>query len=314
MGLTIGVDIGGTKVATGVVDENGHILDILKRPTPSTSPEEAAEVIVDTVTILTGRHEVQAVGLGAAGWVDETGSTVLFAPHLAWRGEPLKEKIEGKIGLPIIVENDANAMAWAEACFGAGRGEPYLVCITLGTGIGAGIILDGNPYRGRWGVGAEPGHLRLVPGGRRCECGNRGCWEQYASGRALVAEAQDLARVSPALAGRLLELGGGQPEGITGPEIAQAALEGDVAAAECFHTVGGWLGQGLADIAAMLDPGRFVVGGGAAVAGELLLAPAREAFAKALAGRGHRPLADIREAELGPYSGLVGAADLARKA
>lgn len=313
MALTVGVDVGGTKVAAGVVDEQGRVLDRRGRPTPSMSPEETAEAIAGAVSSLRATYRVEAVGVGAAGFVDESRSTVLFAPNLAWRDEPLKKKVEGRLDLPVIVENDANAMAWGEARFGAGVGESSLVCITLGTGIGGGIIIDGALYRGRWGIGAEIGHFRVVPDGRRCGCGNRGCLEQYASGRALVAEARDLARVSPALAGRLLELSDGSPERINGPEVTHAAREGDPAALECFRIVGGWLGQGMADLAAVLDPARFVLGGGVSEAGELMLEPARQAFAKALTGRGHRHVAGIRVAELGPDAGLVGAADLARR-
>jgi glucokinase len=313
MTLTIGVDVGGTKVAAGVVDEHGQILEEIRRPTPSTNPQETAEVIAEVVDLLKSKFDdVIAVGLGAAGFVDEARSTVLFAPNLAWRDEAIKEKVETRVGLPVVVENDANAMAWGEARFGAGRGEGFLVCVTLGTGIGGGIIIDGNLYRGRFGIGAEFGHVRVVPNGRRCGCGNRGCWEQYASGNALVHEARDLARVAPAMAARLLELGNGRPEGINGPEITQAAREGDPAALECFRTIAQWTGQGLADLAAILDPGAFIIGGGLSDAGDVLIEPIREAFASALTGRGHRVMADIRIAELGSSAGIVGAADLAR--
>ncbi|GAA2578228.1 ROK family glucokinase [Actinomadura fulvescens] len=313
MALTIGVDVGGTKVAAGVVDDHGMILEKVRRPTPSTNPKETAEVIAEVVDLLKGKfEEVSAVGLGTAGFVDETRSTVLFAPNLAWRDEPIKQKVEEQVGLPVVVENDANATAWGEARFGAGRGEDFLVLITLGTGIGCGIIINGELYRGRFGIGAEAGHFRVVPNGRRCGCGNRGCWEQYASGNALVHEARELARVSPAMAGRLLELGDGSPEGISGPEITEAAREGDKAALECFRTVAQWTGQGLADLAAILDPGAFIIGGGLSDAGDLLLDPVRAAFGDALTGRGHRPVADIRIAELGSAAGIVGAADLAR--
>jgi glucokinase len=313
MALTIGVDVGGTKVGAGVVDEHGQILEKIRRPTPSTNPQETAAVIAEVVDLLKSKFDdVVAVGLGAAGFVDETRSTVLFAPNLAWRDEPIKEKVESRVGLPVVVENDGNAMAWGEARFGAGRGEGFLVCVTLGTGIGGGIIIDGKLYRGRFGIGAEFGHVRVVPDGRRCGCGNRGCWEQYASGNALVHEARDLARVAPAMAARLLELGNGLPEGISGPEITQAAREGDPAALECFRTIAQWAGQGLADLAAILDPGAFIIGGGLSDAGDLLIEPIREAFGSVLTGRGHRVMADIRIAELGSSAGIVGAADLAR--
>lgn len=313
MGLTVGVDVGGTKVAAGVVDREGRVLEKTRRPTPFTDPGGTADAIASAATELARTYDVEAVGVGAAGFVDASRSTVLFAPNLAWREEPLKERVERRVELPVVVENDANAMAWAESEFGAGRGESFLVCITLGTGIGSGIIDSGELCRGKWGLCGELGHIRVVPEGRRCGCGNRGCWEQYASGHALVAEARELARMSPALAGRLLELGGGSGDGINGPEVTKAALEGDAAALECFRIVGGWLGQGLADIAAILDPGRFIIGGGLSEAGDLLLEPARQAFGEGLTGRGHRPLADVRVAELGPDAGLVGAADLARR-
>jgi glucokinase len=313
LALTIGVDVGGTKVAAGVVDDQGQIVEKVRRPTPSTNIHETAEVIVEVVDLLKGKFEgIEAVGLGAAGFVDETRAIVRFAPNLAWRGEPLREKIEARVGLRVVVENDANATAWGEAKFGAGQGEDFFVLVALGTGIGGGIIIGGELYRGRFGIGAEFGHYRVVPDGRRCGCGNRGCWEQYASGNALVHEARDFARVAPAMAGRLLDLGGGKPEGISGPEVTQAAREGDPAALECFRAVAGWVGQGLADLAAVLDPGAFVIGGGLSEAGDLLLEPVRTAYDRALTGRGHRAVANIRIAELGPDAGIVGAADLAR--
>jgi glucokinase len=312
MSLTIGVDVGGTKVAAGIVDEQGKIIEKLRRSTPAARPDDTADVIVGVVSELLSRYEVTAVGIGAAGFVDETRSTVLFAPNLAWRDEPVKKRVEDRIGRTVIVENDANAAAWAETKLGAARGQQHVVLITVGTGIGAGVVLDGRLYRGRWGSAGEPGHYRVVPDGRLCGCGNRGCWEQYASGNALVAEARDLARRAPGGAVRLLQLGGGTPDGINGPAVTQAAREGDAGALSCFDIVGSWMGHGLADIAAILDPGCFVIGGGVSEAGELLLRPARAAYENGLTGRSHRQFADLRLAELGPDAGLIGAADLAR--
>ena len=186
MALTIGVDVGGTKVAAGVVDESGTILVSTRRPTPSASPAHVEETIAALVTELRREHEVEAVGIGAAGFIDAERSTVLFAPNLAWRNEPLRDAVSKVIDLPVVVENDANAAAWAEYRFGAGQGEPDLVCVTVGTGIGGGIVLAGRLHRGRHGIGAELGHMQVVPDGRRCGCGQRGCWEQYCSGRALL--------------------------------------------------------------------------------------------------------------------------------
>lgn len=313
MTLMVGVDVGGTKVAAGVVDEHGRILEKLVRSTPASSTRQTADVVGAAVTELLGRHDVGGVGIGAAGFVDEYRSTVLFAPHLAWRDEPLRQGVEDRVGLPVVVENDANAAAWAETNLGAGRGHQHVVLIAVGTGIGAGIVINGEIYRGRWGMAGEPGHYRVVPGGRQCECGLRGCWEQYASGNALVAEARELTRQSPDAAARMLELGGGDAAAITGPAVTQAAREGDAGALGCFEIVGGWLGQGLAGLAAILDPGCFVIGGGVSDAGDLLIGPARAAFEEELTGRKYRQPAEIRLAELGADAAVVGAADLARR-
>jgi glucokinase len=212
----------------------------------------------------------------------------------------------------VVIENDANAAAWGEYRYGAGGDQQNVVVLTIGTGIGGGLILGGELYRGSFGIAGEPGHARVVPGGRQCGCGNYGCWEQYCSGNALVRAARELATERPDDARRLLELAGSVEE-IDGPVVTRAAREGDPAALDCFQEIGRWLGQGMADLAAVLDPGRFIVGGGVGEAGPLLLAPARETYAAVLTGRGHRPLADIVPATLGAEAGLIGAADLARR-
>lgn len=313
MTLTIGIDVGGTKVAAGVVDGHGVIHSMVRRNTPSDDPSKTEDVIADVVRELAAAHDVRAIGIGAAGFVAADRSTVLFAPNLAWRNEPLGTAVEAKCGLPTVVENDANAAAWGEARFGAGRTGHSVVVLTVGTGIGGGIVMDGALHRGRFGVAAEFGHMSVEPRGRRCGCGNRGCWERYASGRALVREAQEIASVSPAFAAGLLERAGGRPEAITGPHITEAARDGDVAALECFRVVGTWLGHGMADLAAVFDPDLFIIGGGVCEAGDLLRAPAAEELEQRLTGRAYRPLAEVRLAELGANAGIVGAADLARR-
>jgi glucokinase len=312
MSLAIGVDVGGTKIAAGVVDESGKIIESVKRPTPAANASGTIEVISEAAKELLAKYEVEAVGIGAAGFVEESRSAVLFAPNLAWRNEPVARQVEERTGRPVVVENDANAAAWAEAKLGAGRGHDEVVLITIGTGIGAGIVINGELYRGRWGMAGEPGHYRVMPEGRLCGCGNRGCWEQYASGSALVAEAREYARRSPGAAVRLLQLSGGAVEGITGPVVTTAAREGDAGAQRCFEIIGRWLGEGLADLAAILDPGCFVLGGGVSDAGDLLLGHTRAAFESGLTGRKYRHHAAVVLAELGPEAGLIGAADLAR--
>ena len=174
-----------------------------------------------------------------------------------------------------MVENDANCHAWAETRFGAARGQQTVLAITLGTGIGCGIVIEGALFRGGFGVAGEPGHMRVVPGGRLCGCGNRGCWEQYASGNALAREAREMAQLAPISMPHLIASVGGDIDAITGPLVTDAARAGDEGALQCFDTVGRWVGQGLADLATILDPGCFVIGGGAADAGPLILDPAR---------------------------------------
>ena len=179
MTLTIGVDIGGTKVAGGVVDEDGRILEQVRVSTPARDAAATTDAIVSVVESLCQGHEVEAVGLGIAGFVDATRSMVYFAPNLlGWREGLLRDAGEKRVGLPVVVENDANAAAWGEARFGAGREERFIVCVTLGTGVGGGIIADRRLFRGGFGVGAEIGHIQMVENGRHCGCGQRGCWEQ----------------------------------------------------------------------------------------------------------------------------------------
>jgi glucokinase len=270
------------------------------------------EGIADAVRELRSAHDVIAVGIGAAGFVDASRSTVLFAPNLAWRDENLRTELTGTLGVPVVVENDANAAAWAESRFGAGRDHDDVAVVTIGTGIGGGLVNSGRLVRGGYGVAAEIGHITMVPYGRRCGCGLQGCWEQYGSGRALVTEAREIARHSPAFAAGLLAASGGDPESITGEMVTEAAQNGDVGALHCFDEIGRWIGLGLAQLAAVLDPSLFVIGGGVSAAGEVLRGRVESTFRGNLTGRGHRPVAEVRLAELGWEAGMVGAADLAR--
>jgi len=311
-GLTVGVDVGGTKIAAGVVDEAGKLIASTRRETPATDTHLVLEAIADAVRELNSHHEIIAVGIGAAGFVDAGRAKVLFAPNLAWRDEDLKAELTSQLGVPVVVENDANAVAWAESRFGAGRDHDDLVAITIGTGIGGGLISSGRLLRGGYGVAAEIGHITMVPYGRRCGCGLQGCWEQYGSGRALVTEAREIARHSPAFAAGLIEAAGGDPEAITGEMVTACAQQGDVGGLHCFDEIGRWIGLGLAQLAAVLDPSLFVLGGGVSAAGDLLRERVEAMFRGNLTGRGHRPVAEVRLAELGWESGMVGAADLAR--
>jgi glucokinase len=317
--LTIGVDVGGTKVLGGVVDEDGITFAQARRETPANDPGQTVDAIVAVVTELAARpelagREIVGVGVGAAGWIDEKRSRVLFAPNLAFRDEPLRERLTQRLPYPVVVENDANAAAWAEFRFGAARDATgSAVLLTIGTGIGGGIVIGGQLVRGAFGIAGEPGHMRMVPDGRPCPCGRHGCFEQYASGNALLRSARERAAADPTSATQLLTLAGGPAEQVTGLHVTAAARLGDPVAVAAFADVGSWLGTGLADLAYLLDPEVMVIGGGVVDAGELLLAPTRAAYQEQLGARGTLPVAPVVPATLGSAAGFVGAADLARR-
>jgi glucokinase len=312
MGLTIGLDIGGTKISGAAIDGSGVILARGRRDTPAHDPAAIAEEAANLVRELSVSHKVDAVGVACAAFIDRSRSTVYFSPNLAWRDEPLKERLESVLDLPVVIENDANAAAWGEFRFGAAADADDMVMLTVGTGIGGGIVIDGVLMLGAFGVGAELGHMRVVPNGIRCGCGNRGCWEQYASGTALVREARELIVSGTPHAARLSELCGGNPAVLSGPDVTRAAAEGDPAAVELLADLGTWDGEGLASVAAILDPELILLGGGVSEAGSLLIDPALAAFRRQLTGRGHRPEARFALARLGNDAGMIGAADLAR--
>ena len=201
--LTVGIDIGGTKVLGAVVDSAGTVVAVERRPTEGHDVRAVEDTIVDVVSGFAEEYDVAAVGIGAAGFVDVTRTIVMFSPHLDWRREPLRARVAERVRLPVVVDNDANTMALAECRFGAGRGHRFVLCVTLGTGIGGALVLDNRVYRGANGMAGEFGHIQVVPDGHRCECGNRGCWEQYASGNALVRDARELVRSSSPMAHHL---------------------------------------------------------------------------------------------------------------
>ena len=312
MGLAVGIDVGGTKIAGGVVDEVGKILATARRESPATDTDAIERNIQDLVAELRADHDVEAVGIGAAGFVDSGRSTVMFAPNLAWRDEPLRADLEELIDLPVVVENDANAAAWGEFTFGAGEDVEDTLLVTVGTGVGGGIVLNGQLPRGAFGVAAEIGHMRVVPDGRICGCGNKGCWEQYASGTALVRETKEQAHMGSLIARSLVDRAGGVDR-IDGPLITEAAREGDSFAREQLAVLGRWLGEGIASLTAVLDPAVVVIGGGVSEAGDLLLEPIRAHYRANLTGRHYRPELEVRAALLGNKAGMIGAADLARR-
>jgi glucokinase len=288
----IGIDIGGTKIAGAVVDELGAIAAEERTPTEASSPDAIVEAVVAMVERLRAQHpDVVAVGVAAAGFIDAAQSTVYYAPNINWRNEPVREKLRGRIDLPIVIENDANAAGWAEFRYGAGRLVSDMVTLTIGTGVGGAIVADDRLFRGG--------------------CGARGCIEQYGSGRALLRTADELADLGgthgEGLAARRREVGT-----LTGHDVSDLIQAGDPGALLALRRLGGWLGEAAASIGAILDPQMFVIGGGVAQAGDLLLDPIREAYLAHLPARGDHPEPEFRIAELVNDAGVVGAADLAR--
>ena len=291
--------MGGTKILAGVVAADGTVVEVVHAETPARSdaPQVVEDTIVRAVQRLAVRNAVAGVGVGAAGFVGLDG-VVRFAPHVSWRDEPLQQRLTDRLGLPVRVDNDANTTALAELTVGAARGVDEALCITLGTGIGGAIVTGGELRRGFQGLAGEFGHMQVVPDGEPCPCGQRGCWEQYSSGTAL----------------RRAALAHGAPDGTAGPQVTSAAREGARWALAAFDDVGTWLGVGVAGLCSALDPEVVVVGGGLSAAGELLLEPARRALVAKLPGREHRTLPRLVGAGCGPEAGMVGAAELARRA
>ena len=313
MSLTIGIDVGGTKVLGGVVDEAGKVLTTARKDTPRQGGSALTQTIADVAKELLQQHSVASVGVSAAGFVSSDRKTMLATPNIAdWNGVDLDNQLTKLIGLPVVIENDANAAAWGEAKFGAGKNQDHMMMLTVGTGIGGGIVVNGALYRGAFGIAAEFGHMRVVPEGHICGCGARGCFEQYASGNALLRHAREAISASPEVARNLLSRGDGTVAGLTGQAITDAARDGDPVALAAFNTTGQWLGAGIASLAVLLDPACVVIGGGVIDAGEILLKPTRESLERNMPFAGKHPYPTLIAAELGNEAGLVGVADLAR--
>lgn len=313
MALSIGVDVGGTKIAAGVVNEEGKVLETVRRD----SPAKERQAIIDTIVAVTKKlkegYDVTAVGIGAAGFVSSDRNTMAHGTNLDWTGMRIGDVVSKQVGLPVVVENDANAFGWAEARFGAARGRRNALIVAIGTGVGGALVVDGRLVRGAAGFGGEIGHITVVPGGRPCGCGLRGCLERYSAGTALGINAWELAKFRPGYAKRMIELAGGDINQISGKTVTAAAREGDPAALECYEQLTHWLGVGLADMCAILDPEIIVIAGGLAEAGNILLEPTKKSFYANLTAGKARPLIPIVLAEGGQEAGLVGAADLARQ-
>jgi glucokinase len=306
--LAIGVDIGGTKIAAGVVSDAGKILERHVVPTPADEAGAIVDLICGTIERLRARYDVKAAGIGAPGWVEWPEGRIRFSPYIAINDLPLRQLVQDAAGLPVVVDNDANAAAWAESQFGMGKGVPNMLLLTIGTGIGGAVILGGDVYRGTNSLGAEVGHIIIDPGGELCGCGNRGCFETRASGTAMGREARKLVTSDPD--SRLAEFAD-VPGAVTGHAVTRAAKAGDESAREILRQIGFWCGIGIASLVAVLDPALVVITGGMAECGELLLAPMRTSLEQHVYARDYRCPPPIAVSPLGPDAGLIGAGALA---
>ena len=309
--LVVGVDVGGTKALVVAVNAAGEVVGEHRGRSP-TGADALLVAVVEGVSELSGRvgSRPTAVGVGVPGLVDREG-VLRYAPNLSGvDGLPVRAELEARLGVPVRTENDATCAAWGEHQSGAARGFDDVVLVTLGTGIGAGLVLDGRVYPGAHGFAGEVGHMVIDPHGPPCRCGQRGCWERFASGSGLGRLARDAAHAGRAR--RIVELAGGDPEDVRGEHVTAAAAEGDEAARELLERFAWWLGLGLANLANIFDPQAFVVGGGLVEAGQLLLDPARAAFDGLVEAAAHRPPVVILPAALGARAGALGAAWLAR--
>ena len=327
--LTAGVDIGGTKVFAVLVDEDGSVCERASHPT---DPEAGTASIVLALDKLIGRagpdavpstgsdpspgpgsssgpsSGLGAIGIAAAAYVAYPSGRIAFAPNLFYGHTDMAEAVRRRFQVEVVVENDANAAAWAEQQYGAGRGSDDTLMLTVGTGIGGGVVLRGELFRGHLGFAAEFGHITLVDGGPLCACGERGCLEALASGNAIGRMARE--GIAGAPDSILRELTGDEPGRITGALVSEAAHAGDEFAAEVLQRAGRWLGTGLASLVNAFDPSVIVIGGSGAAAGWFLLEPARLELDRRLGRR--RPIPPIVTAVLGNDAGAIGAASLAR--
>jgi glucokinase len=309
----IGIDIGGTKIAGALVDDAGNILKEIKIPSPIDDSTQMVEAIGSVIAELEQGEQVIGVGVAAAGFMSADREIMYHSPNIsAWRNEPLKKRIASQTHLPVMLENDANAAGWAEFRFGAGAGRKGMVMLTIGTGVGGAIISDGVLLKGGFGIGGELGHVVLIPGGRDCGCGQKGCVESYCSGTALLKSAKELAQSGQPKSKRLNELMKETGE-LSGEQVYQAILENDLGACELLEDLGRYLGTGIGSIyVPILDPELVVIGGGVSAVGKKLLDPIEAAFEESMPAKGYRPVLEIVKATFLNQAGLIGAADLAR--
>lgn len=305
----IGVDVGGTGTKAGIVDGAGTVLARSERPTDPTAGTKGIIAVVEDLLQRAGSVEaaVEAIGIGAAGFVDAATGSVTFSPNLVYDDPEVATAVGARVGLPVVVDNDANAAAWGERKFGAAQGSDHVALLTLGTGVGSGFIVDGKLLRGLTGAAAEFGHTIVDPDGPRCPCGLRGCLEQLASGTAIARMAREAAAEDETTS---MIAFAGSVEDISAEHVAQAARELDETARNVLRRAGTALGIGLSNVANVFDPQLIVLGGSVVAAGEPYLGPARDTLAQMTQAQRRRALR-LDVSLLGRDAGVIGAAALA---
>lgn len=308
--LTIGIDIGGTKISAGVVDSSGNLIESSKCSTPAKGGKELILSVVNLIKELNKKHEIKGIGISLAALISSDFETIVGAPNIANLSKlNFVHEIKAEFKLPMVIENDANSAMWAEFKFGNAKGLNPVMFFIIGTGVGGGLVIDGKLFKGANGVGAEFGHMCVVPSGLLCGCGSKGCIEQYASGGALIRYANEILLANADKSEELLGFGVGK---LTGSTLMKAAKAGNELALAAFSKQADWLGLACASYSLIIDPEAIIIGGGVADAGELFLAPVRESMRKYMPfGESHVP-PKIIAAKFGNDAGLIGAADLVR--
>jgi glucokinase len=308
--LTIGIDIGGTKISVGVVDSSGNLIDSSRCSTPTEGGKELISSVINLIKEFNKKYEIKGIGISIAALISSDYGTIVGAPNIANLSKlNFVNEIKVEFELPIIIENDANAAMWAEFKFGNAKGLNPVMFFIIGTGVGGGLVIDGKLFKGANGIGAEFGHMCVVPNGLLCGCGSKGCIEQYASGGALIRYANEALLANPDKSEEVLSFGEGK---LSGTALTKAAKAGNELALAAFSKQADWLGLACASYSLIIDPQAIIIGGGVVDAGELFLAPVRAAMRKYMPfAESHVP-PKIIAAKFGNDAGLIGAADLVR--
>jgi len=308
--LTIGIDIGGTKISAGVVDSSGNLIDSSRCSTPLEGGKELISSVIRLIKEFNQKYEIKGIGISIAALISSDYGTIVGAPNIANLSKlNFVNEIKEEFELPIIIENDANAAIWAEFKFGNAKGLNPVMFFIIGTGVGGGLVIDGKLFKGANGIGAEFGHMCVVPDGLLCGCGSKGCIEQYASGGALIRYANEALLANPDKSDEVLSFGEGK---LSGTALTKAAKAGNELALAVFSKQADWLGLACASYSLIIDPQAIIIGGGVVDAGELFLAPVRAAMRKYMPfAESHVP-PKIIAAKFGNDAGLIGAAELVR--